>query len=100
MDEQLSLFPDALSAPAIAPPPLPDFTALAPSITDELAAAWSLPIGRHLHVELRGHEVAGLRGLLQVVSMPEYPFDPRRALHLRIGHVSFTSQQIASWSII
>ncbi len=99
MDEQLSLFSDLPPRQSLAHPPLPGFTDLAPSITDELAAAWGLPIGRRVRVELRRHAVPGLLGLLQVAALPDLPFDARQALRLRIGHEEFTSKQIVAWSV-
>lgn len=100
MDEQLSLFSDLPPEQSLAHPPLPGFTDLAPSLTDELAAAWGLPIGRRVRVELRRHAVPGLLGLLQVAALPDLPLDGRRPLRLRIGHEEFTSQQIVACSLL
>lgn len=100
MDEQLSLFSDLSPEQSLVRPPLPGFTDLAPSIADEVAAVWGLPVGRRVRVELRGHAVPGLLGLMQVAGLPDLPFDARRPLRLRIGHEEFTSQQIGSWSVL
>lgn len=85
---------------SLAEPPLPGFTDLAPTLTDELAATWGLPLGRRVRVELRQHAMSGLLGLLQVAGLPDSPFDGRAPLRLRIDHVEFTSRQIAAWSLL
>jgi len=103
MNTQLSLFGDsdpARPTPPPASPPLPGFTDLAPSLTDELAAVWGLPLGRRVRVELRQHAAPGLSGVLQVAGLPDLPFDPRAPLRLRIGHEEFTSRQVVAWSVV
>ncbi len=100
MDEQLSLFSDLPPMRSMAEPPLPGFTDLAPSLTDELGAVWGLPLGQSVRVELRQHGMSGLLGILQVAGLPDLPLDRRRPLRLRIGQVEFTSTQIAAWALV
>jgi hypothetical protein len=100
MEEQLSLFSNPPPARPVVTPPLPGFTDLAPSITDEVSAVWGLPIGRRVRVELRQHAVPGLVGSLQIAGLPPLPFDQRQFLRLRIGHEEFTSHQIVAWSVL
>lgn len=73
---------------------------LPPSLDDEIAAAWHVPIGERVHVSLRDHDVPGASGLLVIAQAPDWPFDPRRPLALRIGHVAFTHRQIESWYLL
>jgi hypothetical protein len=73
---------------------------LPPSLDDEIAAAWRVPIGRRVRVALSGHDLPAAEGLLEVAEAPAFPFDARRALRLRIRHVEFTNRQIESWVLI
>jgi hypothetical protein len=100
MSGQLSLFDDVPVRPKAETPPLPGFTDLAPSLTDELAQVWGLPLGRKVRVELRHHQVNGLTGMLQAAGLPDLPFNARAPLRLRIGHMDFNSRQIVTWSVL
>jgi hypothetical protein len=100
MAEQLSLFSDSPPPRSRAEPPLQGFTDLAPNLTDEVARAWGLPVGRWARVTLRGHAVDELTGLVQIEGLPDLPFDPRQPLRLRIGRESFTSRQVTGWSAV
>lgn len=73
---------------------------LPPSLDDEIAAAWHVPVGQRVHVTLRQHDVPGASGLLVIAHAPDWPFDPRRPLALRIVHVLFTHLQIESWTLL
>ncbi len=99
MDEQLSLFSDLTAGRSLDEPPLPGFTDLAPELADEAARVWGLPVGQRARVTLRGHAMDGLHGLVQIAGLPDLPFDARRPLRLRIGHVEFTSRQVAAWTV-
>ena len=66
---------------------------------DEVAAAWHLPCGRMVRVDLKDHDLAGLQGLLELSRAPDLPLDPRQPLALRIGTVEFSSRQITGWSL-
>jgi len=100
MSGQLSIF--SPSEPSRMEPalPLPGAAALVPSLTDELAAVWGLPLGRKVRVELRHHTVTGLSGMLRVAGLPDLPFDRLAPLRLRIGDVEFSSRQVAAWSVV
>jgi hypothetical protein len=73
---------------------------LPPTLDEEIAAAWQVPIGKRVHVTLRRHDVAGTTGRLEIARAPDWPFDPHQPLALRIGHVAFTHQQIESWALL
>jgi hypothetical protein len=99
MNTQLLLFDDSQPGRPEPAPPLPGFADLAPTLTDELASVWGLPLGRKVRVELRNHSVAGLSGMLEVARLPDFPFDAKAPLSVRIGHVAFTSRELAAWSM-
>lgn len=65
----------------------------------EVSALWQLPVGRMVRVDLRGHDLPGLHGLLELSRAPDLPLDRRQPLILRIGDVEFSSQHIAGWSL-
>ncbi len=92
MDEQLSLFGNTSESARAGEPPQ--------ELADEVAAAWGLPVGRKARVMLRGHPVETLVGWVQLDGLPSLPFDGREALRLRIGRYTFTSRQVAGWSIL
>jgi len=66
---------------------------------DEVAAAWQLPIGQEMRVELSGHDFANLRGRLELARAPDLPLDSRQPLALRLGEVEFSSLQVVAWSL-
>ncbi|TVR45960.1 MAG: hypothetical protein EA425_17650 [Puniceicoccaceae bacterium] len=71
-----------------------------PSVSGEIARIWKLPIGEQVEVTLAKHALPGTCGRLEVAKAPEYPFDPRKQLRLRIGHAEFSSSQIVKWQIL
>lgn len=66
---------------------------------DEVAAAWQLPLGLKVRVELSGHDFVNLRGRLELARAPDLPLDSQQPLALRIGDVEFSSRQIVAWSL-
>lgn len=76
--------------------------AVAPSapveILEEIAKAWSLPIGEKIEVTLRSGDVARLVGKLELISVPSYPWDGREPLRLRITGFVFSNRDIEHWS--
>jgi hypothetical protein len=75
-------------------------TSLLPTLDEEIAALWHVPIGKRVDVSLRRHDLTGTRGRLEIARAPDWPFNPRQPLALRIGHVGFTHQQIESWFLL
>lgn len=72
--------------------PAGEAPALPPSLDEEIAAAWRVPVGKRVHVSLRQHDMPGTSGLLEITRAPDWPFNPRRPLALRIGLVGFPHQ--------
>lgn len=66
----------------------------------EVAAAWKLPVGQAVRVALQDHDIADLRGRLELARAPDLPLDPRQPLPLRIGNVEFSSRQVAGWCLL
>ena len=66
---------------------------------DDVSAAWQLPVGQNVHVDLRGHNFSDLRGRLELSRAPDLPLDPRQTLALRIGTIEFSSSQLVAWSL-
>jgi hypothetical protein len=65
----------------------------------EVSAAWQIPVGQIVHVDLRGHNFSDLQGRLELSRAPDLPLDPRQPLSLRIGNIEFSSAQLAAWSL-
>jgi hypothetical protein len=65
-----------------------------PSLDNEIAAVWHVPLGHRVRVVLRDHDMPSAEGLLEAAAAPEFPFNSHRLLHLRIRHVEFTNRQI------
>jgi len=68
-----------------------------PELRDEIAAAWSLPLGQRVEVSFRGQRSA-VTGILELLRAPDYPWDPRQPLKLGIAGLVFSSREIASWT--
>jgi len=66
-------------------------------VRDEIAAAWGLPLGERVTVCVGDANASGVTGLLEVLDPPNYPWDPRQPLRLRIAGFVFGSREIASW---
>lgn len=64
----------------------------------EIAATWDVPLGQHVRVTLSGHTFDELTGRLEIATSPDFPFNHRRALLLRIGEFTFTHRQITGWA--
>jgi hypothetical protein len=65
----------------------------------EILAAWRLPVGQRVRVTLQDHSFDNLRGRLELVRLPDLPFDSRQPLSLRIGTIEFSTRQIVAWSL-
>jgi len=66
-------------------------------LRDEIAAAWSLPLGQRVEVSFRGQRSA-VTGTLELLRAPDYPWDPRQPLQLGIAGLVFSNREIASWT--
>lgn len=66
---------------------------------EEVSAAWQIPVGQKVRVDLRGHNFSDLQGRLDLSRAPDLPLDPRQPLALRIGTIEFSSIQVAAWSL-
>lgn len=69
-----------------------------PELRDEIARAWSLPLGQRVEVCLRGSDRAAITGNLELVSAPDFPWDPHQPLRLRIAGFVFSSRDIDRWT--
>ena len=66
----------------------------------DIAAAWALPVGKRVRVQLKASEnLTLLEGRLDLAAAPEVPFDPRQPLSLRVSGYVFSSRSITAWSI-
>lgn len=75
-------------------------TAGTAEIRDEIAQAWGLPLGQRLEVCFRGSQRAAITGTLELLSTPNYPWDPHQSLQLRIAGFIFDSHEIERWTKI
>ncbi len=64
---------------------------------DEIAAVWGLPLGERVTVCVGDASSSGVTGVLEVHDPPNYPWDPRQPLRLRIAGFVFGSREIKSW---
>jgi hypothetical protein len=69
-----------------------------PELRDEIAQAWGLPLGERIEVRLRDCQCDALTGILELVSPPDFPWNAREPLHLRIAGFPFSSRVIQSWT--
>lgn len=88
-EQQISLGLDAThtSAPAVVP-----------ELRDEIALAWGLPLGERTEVRFRGGQPDAITGVLELLTAPDFPWNPRQALQLRIAGFVFSSREIESWT--
>jgi hypothetical protein len=85
-DQQTSLGLDAGYDPA---------PAAVPEIRDEIAAAWSLPLGQRVEICFRGAERSSINGILELLRAPDYPWDRHQSLKLRIAGFIFGYSRIS-----
>lgn len=69
-----------------------------PELRDEIAQVWGLPIGARTEVCFRGSQRAAITGILELITTPDFPWNPRQALQLRIAGFIFSSREIESWT--
>lgn len=68
-------------------------------IREEIAAKWGLPLGQRVEVSLRGQPCA-LRGILELRSAPDYPWDGRQALRLSVAGFEFSTREMECWTAL
>jgi hypothetical protein len=88
-EQQINLAFDTSLAPAPAAPP---------ELRDEIAQAWGLPLGARVEISFRGGQLDAIAGVLELLSTPDYPWNPRQLLQLRIAGFTFTSRDIERWT--
>jgi len=76
-----------------------DAPAVASDIRDEIARVWGLPLGQRVLLSIRGQERIDLRGRLDLVVSPGYPWDRREPLRLKVAGVIISSPEISHWVI-
>ncbi len=69
-------------------------------IRDEIARAWGLPLGQRVEVCFRGSHRAAATDTLELLSAPNYSWDPHQLLQLRIAGFTFDSREIERWTKI
>ena len=88
-EHQTNLPLDAPDAPA---------PAAVPELRDEVARLWSLPLGERVEVVFKDGQLDSITGVLELVTAPAYPWNPREPLALRIAGFTFSSRAIAHWT--
>ncbi len=73
--------------------------AVGSELRDEIAAAWGLPLGQRVEVSLQ-NERCTLRGILELQSAPDYPWDGRQALKLAVAGFVFSSREMERWTVL
>lgn len=88
-EHQASLPLDAAHAPAPVAPP---------ELRDEIAQAWSLPLGERVEVTFCDGQLDDIHGVLELAAAPAFPWNPRESLSLHIAGFTFSSRDIARWA--
>lgn len=73
--------------------------AVASDIRDEIAQVWGLPLGQCVVLSIRGQERIEMRGRLELLVAPGFPWDKRQPLRLKVAGVIFSSTEIGHWLI-
>ena len=71
-----------------------------PELRDEIARVWGLPLGKRIAVTFRDGKLAGVAGVLELATAPDYPWNPRSPLRLRVTGCDFSSRDIGSWKLL
>lgn len=71
-----------------------------PDLRDEIARAWSLPLGERVEVRFRRGQFDTLAGVLELAGVPDFPWDPRQPLRLRLAGCDFDSHAIGHWKLL
>lgn len=67
-------------------------------LRDEIARAWGLPLGERIEITLRNDSLDTITGVLEIVSVPDFPWNPRQPLQLRVNGFVFDSRNIERWT--
>jgi len=71
-----------------------------PEMREEIARAWNLPIGQRVEVFFRDNQLDTIAGVLELAAAPDFPWDIRQTLRLRIGECDFTTREIEHWKLL
>lgn len=73
-----------------------------PHLRDEIARAWSLPLGELVSITFRpAFPIPAITGRLELRASPtRYPWDSHEPLALRVAGQDFTSRDIERWKVI
>lgn len=71
-----------------------------PELRDEIARAWDLPLGQRVVVSFRNGQLDAVAGVLELAAAPDYPWNPRQPLRLRVAGCDFSSRDIERWRLI
>lgn len=71
--------------------------AVGADLRDEIAATWGLPLGEKVEVFFRGGQLDAITGLLEIAAAPDFPWNPRQPLQLRVAGFVFNSREIEHW---
>ncbi len=71
-----------------------------PGLREEIARAWGLPLGERVEISLRGDSLDAVAGVLELAAAPDYPWNPRQPLRLRVNGYIFDSRAIARWTCL
>jgi len=69
-------------------------------IQEEVASVWGLPIGKFVELNLRTGSIRTLRGKLELNTAPDFPWNAKEVLNLKINKVSFRSRDIEHWRLV
>lgn len=72
--------------------------AVIPELREEIAQAWSLPLGERVEICFRGSQRAAITGVLELLSTPDYPWNAHQPLRLRIAGLVFSNREIERWT--
>jgi hypothetical protein len=72
--------------------------AAVPELRDETARAWGLPLGERVEVSFRAGQLDTLAGVLELAAAPDFPWNPRQPLQLRIAGFVFNNRDVEHWT--
>ena len=72
--------------------------AIGGDLRDEIAGVWGLPVGERIEVFFRDGQLDSITGALELAAAPDYPWNPRQPLQLRIAGFVFSTRDIEHWA--